>query len=122
MTADADGIQWIHRKDGEADIYFVANAKDSTLTTTLTLSLSGRIPEIWDPETGTWSMAETWTSAEGMTQVRLQLTTRRAVFLVLREQTTEQGPGLMPHQPASVEEITLNNPWAIKFDDGKTAE
>ena len=122
LTADADGIHWIHRKDGEADIYFVANTKDSTLTTTLTLSLSGRIPEIWDPETGTWSMAETWTSAEGMTQVRLQLTTRRAVFLVLREQTTDQGPGLMPHQPASVEEITLNNPWTIKFDDGKTVE
>ena len=122
LTADADGIQWIHRKDGEADIYFIANAKDSTINTTLTLSLSGRIPEIWNPETGTWSMAEAWTSAEGRTQLKLQLTTRRAVFLVLRKQTTEQGPGLMLHQPASVEEMALNNPWAVRFDDGKTVE
>lgn len=122
LKADASGIQWIHRKDGEVDVYFIANTTEDTQTATLTLSTTGRTPEVWDPETGTTSIAEAWTSAEGATRVRLELTSRRAVFLVLRKQTVEGGPGLALHQPDVKETVLLDHPWTITFADGKKAE
>ena len=37
LTTDAHSIHWIHRRDGETDIYFVANTKDSTLMPHVTI-------------------------------------------------------------------------------------
>ena len=59
MTSRAriHSIHWIHRRDGETDIYFVANTKDSTLMPHVTITGTGRLPEVWDPETGNMSEA-----------------------------------------------------------------
>ena len=111
LTTDAHSIHWIHRRDGETDIYFVANTKDSTLMPHVTITGTGRLPEVWDPETGNMSEAEIWKMADGKTQVTLNLTTRRAVFLVFRNPTTETGSAKESFSDDITDTIPITGTW-----------
>ena len=122
LTTDAHSIHWIHRRDGETDIYFVANTKDSTLMPHVTITGTGRLPEVWDPETGNMSEAEIWKMADGKTQVTLNLTTRRAVFLVFRNPTTETGSGKESFSEDITDIIPVTRKWTVRFDEGKVVE
>ena len=122
LTTDAHSIHWIHRRDGETDIYFVANTKDSTLMPHVTITGTGRLPEVWDPETGNMSEAEIWKMADGKTQVTLNLTTRRAVFLVFRNPTTETGSAKESFSDDITDTIPINGTWTVGFDEDKVVE
>ena len=122
LTTDAHSIHWIHRRDGETDIYFVANTKDSTLMPHVTITGTGRLPEVWDPETGNMSEAEIWKMADGKTQVTLNLTTRRAVFLVFRNPTTETGSAKESFSDDITDTIPITGTWTVGFDEDKVVE
>lgn len=122
LTTDAHSIHWIHRRDGETDIYFVANTKDSTLMPHVTITGTGRLPEVWDPETGNMSEAEIWKMADGKTQVTLNLTTRRAVFLVFRNPTTETGSAKESFSDDVTDTIPITGTWTVGFDEDKVVE
>ena len=122
LTADVDGIQWIHRKDGEADIYFISNTKDGTLAPTITVDGTGRKPEVWNPETGEEKEAAVWTVADGKTQVGLKLTTRRAVFLIFKEKTTATASAEDNRPSLTKDTLPMHGPWNVSFADGKRVE
>jgi len=122
LTTDAHSIHWIHRRDGETDIYFVANTKDSTLMPHVTITGTGRLPEVWDPETGNMSEAEIWKMADGKTQVTLNLTTRRALFLVFRNPTTETGSAKESFSDDITDTIPITGTWTVGFDEDKVVE
>ena len=122
LTTDAHSIHWIHRREGETDIYFVANTKDSTLMPHVTITGTGRLPEVWDPETGNMSEAEIWKMADGKTQVTLNLTTRRAVFLVFRNPTTETGSAKESFSDDITDTIPITGTWTVGFDEDKVVE
>ena len=46
-------LRWTHRRDGETEIYFVANPEERTVETVAIFRVSGKRPEIWDPVKGT---------------------------------------------------------------------
>ena len=122
LSADAPGIQWIHRSDDGADIYFIANTTDGDLSPTLTIEGTGRAPEVWDPETGKTSIAQTWKTTSGKTEVRLSLTTRRAIFLILKEETTETASCADSLPDSVTDTLAVNGPWTVRFADGKQVE
>ena len=122
LTTDAHSIHWIHRRDGETDIYFVANIKDSTLMPHVTITGTGRLPEVWDPETGNMSEAEIWKMADGKTQVTLNLTARRALFLVFRNPTTETGSAKESFSDDITDTIPITGTWTVGFDEDKVVE
>ena len=122
LSADVEGIQWIHRSDNGTDIYFIANAKDGGLAPTLTIEGTGRMPEVWDPETGETSIAKTWKMEDGKTQVKLNLTTRRSVFLILKDKTTETASNADGISSDVIDTLPVNGQWTIKFADGKQVE
>ncbi|MEI6916091.1 MAG: glycosyl hydrolase, partial [Armatimonadota bacterium] len=45
-------VRSIHRSLADGDLYFVANTQPTQLATTCTFRVSGRTPELWQPETG----------------------------------------------------------------------
>jgi len=122
LTADSPFIHWIHRKDADADIYFVANTKDSKLMPMVTVASKGRLPEVWDPETGNMYEAKKWQIADGKTQVMLNLTTRRAVFLVFRHPTTQTCSAKQPLSDNPIDTIPINGKWKVGFNEGKVVE
>ena len=107
--ADAD-IVWAHRETSTADIYFVANQKVRTEDVQTTYRVSGRIPEIWHPDTGIYDEAD-YKVERGRTMVKLHLTPEDSVFVVFRAKA-------QPHaKPAttSTKLATLDQAWKLTF-------
>ena len=117
LTSDIKEIQWIHRRDGETDIYFIANTKDSTIMPILTVSGYGRLPELWNPETGSISEAEVWRMADGKTHVELNLTAQQAVFLVFRKATAETCSAKESFSGGITDTIPVDGTWTVRFDE-----
>ncbi len=82
-------LHWIHRADGDDDIYFVANPRPQHVTASCTFRVSGKVPELWWPESGTIEPAGIYAEREGRTTVALPLGPSASVFVVFR-------PGLAP--------------------------
>lgn len=122
LTTESQALQWIHRRDGDADIYFIANVKDTTFSATLSFNMSGKQPEVWNPETGSTELAQAWLTSDGQTQVALHFDTHQSVFLVFRKGTQEKGPGLQMTQTVAVKTIPMNGHWKIAFPDCGTTE
>ena len=122
LTADDKSLQWTHRKDGETDIYFIANIQDTAFTSTISFSRAGRIPELWNPETGSISEAEAWLSADGHTKVTLHFDTHQSLFVVFRKATHDKGSGLQLQQPDIVRTLPVDGQWTISFPDYGTIE
>ena len=52
-SGDAEtAVDYIHRRDGPAEIYFVANGKPEAVTAQTAFRVTGRVPELWWPDSG----------------------------------------------------------------------
>ena len=119
LTTNEDGIEWIHRRGDGADIYFISNTSDSAKQVTITIGMEGLVPEVWNPEKGNCGAAKAWECHHGFTKVLLQLEKGQSQFIVLRKQTQEKGPGLNRPCIKRIDTVNLNQPWKIRFDEGK---
>ena len=121
LTTDAKSLQWIHRKDGDADIYFIANIQDTTFTTTLAFNHADRQPEIWNPETASIGNAQAWLAEDGQTKVSFRFDTHQSLFVVFRKGTNDKGPDLHLNLPSD-NIIPVEGPWTISFPDCATID
>jgi hypothetical protein len=77
-------LNWIHRATGEADLFFVCNPKPAVVSTVASFRVTGRIPELWSPESGFITEAPLYEEQEGCTHVMLTLAPGESVFVVFR--------------------------------------
>jgi hypothetical protein len=82
------GIDFIHRKDGESDIYFVCSRSDAWENISPTFRIAGKSPEIWLPDTGEMRRCPVSVEKDGRTTVPLQLEPYGSAFVVFRSPTT----------------------------------
>ncbi len=82
--ANAGQIPVRHRRDGDTDLFFVANMDKAPRSFVLSTLVSDRQPELWDAETGTIMDAPLWRAAGDRTEVNLSLGTHKSVFVVFR--------------------------------------
>ncbi len=112
----AGDIAWAHRATPEVDIYFVSNQRDQARTVEVSLRVSGRVPELWDPMSGEIRPASQWRMAGGRTVLPLRLDANGSIFVVLREPTTarqrDDGPNWI--ETSVVQKI--EGPWQVTFD------
>ena len=81
-----ENLDVIHRRDGESDIYFIANAQKNSRVETLRFRVSGKQPELWDAETGEIQDAAVWQDrGDGTTRVRVSLESEASIFVIFRE-------------------------------------
>lgn len=81
-------ICYTHRVDKGADIYFVSNQRREFDSVDCTFRVSGKIPELWHPDTGVIEPAPVWNSEDGRTKVRLDLDPAGSVFVIFRHAAT----------------------------------
>jgi len=74
----------IHRRDGEADLYFVSNQRKAFDTVECTFRVADKAPELWDLETGRTELAPVWHEEAGRTVVRLPFDPAGSMFIVFR--------------------------------------
>lgn len=85
-------LRFIHRRSGETDIYFVANSQPHEFAATCSFRVSGKIPELWWPDSSRMERAGMWEEKDGVTQVVLPLGPNGSVFVVFRERAGKEDP------------------------------
>ncbi len=90
--SDAE-LSWQHRRLADGDIYFVANRQRLDAEVLCDFRVAGRVPELWNPQTGEMQPAVIYTqdAATGRTCVPLQLGPAESVFVVFRKPSTTNG-------------------------------
>lgn len=79
------GIEYIHRRDGDLDLYFVSNQHNQPKTIEAVFRVAGRQPELWHADSGRIEDAAVFReTADGRTAVTLDLDPAGSVFVVFR--------------------------------------
>jgi hypothetical protein len=121
-------IDFIHRKTGNEEIYFVSNSSEKTQHVTCIFRVDPNlVPEIWDAETGQIQRNVSYTKTDkGITldMTMFPLGSRFVVFKNKESKTTEEEPvidlqfGLIKsqNQGEKIESIDLSENWELSFD------
>jgi len=108
-------IDYIHRRAGEAEIYFVASRSPHPQALECTFRVTGLMPEIWNPVTGGREPARAFAGAGGGTRLPLGLPPYGSAFVIFRGKATEP-QRTAREQPAPRPVKTLGGPWRVAFD------
>ncbi|KPL14377.1 MAG: hypothetical protein AMS26_11000 [Bacteroides sp. SM23_62] len=87
---DSANLDFIHRKTSSEEIYFVSNTRNESETINGIFRVNGKIPEIWDPETGTMQTAGLYDLNGETTRIPLKLQPHGSVFIVFRANDQSQ--------------------------------
>jgi hypothetical protein len=80
-------LLYTHRRDKDADIYFVANPQAQEIATMAAFRVSGKAPELWCPVTGRITCPAVYDETDGTLRLPLHLGPHGSVFVVFREKT-----------------------------------
>ena len=121
MTADVDPAQnWIHRRDGGPDDFFLVNLSCQDLATAVRFRVAGKQPELWDPVTGDIrDLAEFTATRNGTTEVPLQFAPQQSFFVVFRRGMHNTASGSRNGRknfPATRPALELAGAWDVAFD------
>jgi hypothetical protein len=90
-------IDFIHRKTGTSDIYFIRNKTMDQRMVNVRFRVSGKTPEIWDPETGKITRYHVYQNVPEGIEVPLAFDPMGSVFVIFQmEQDAEYIQKLSP--------------------------
>jgi hypothetical protein len=110
-------LDYIHRADGNVDIYFVANRTNCWQDADCAFRVTGKAPELWDPVSGAMLPAAVFNEAAGHTTLRLRFAPYGSMFVIFRKPGAQTAvAGVKSNFPnfSSPQEIT--GPWTVQFD------
>lgn len=124
ILPDCDGIgivngtlNYIHRRTADADIYFVANRSNQTVTAACTFRVKGLVPELWNAVTGEHRFALAYqVQPDGRITVPLQFDPCGSWFVVFRAPAAQHPPTGPRNFPEFTELQPLDADWTVAFD------
>jgi len=105
-------LRFIHRADNGTDVYFVANGYPYAVAATAAFRVTGRVPELWWPETGRIERAVIYEKEGGLTHVLLPLGPSGSVFVVFRERAQGDSIASITHNGQPVLSLNASRPAA----------
>ena len=109
------GIDWIHYRIGDAEVYFLAELDGTTRSVNATFRIAGRIPELWNAVNGSVRDATTYQFVDGRTRMPLELDSYGSLFVVFgKESKTDRIAG--PNFPTWQETQSIAGSWDVTFD------
>jgi hypothetical protein len=109
-------LDYIHRRDGETDIYFVVNPERTPVRGVVKFRVGGKSPEYWDPVTGSIRTLPEWhTGADGRIEVPVALEAFGSAFVVFRNSRREP-PTPAQNFPQTKPLLEILGPWQVAFD------
>jgi len=116
-------LRYTHRTIGDAEVYFVANPQPFDVAATASFRITGKLPEVWCPETGRTAPAVAFDEKDGVTRVPLSLGASGSLFVVFRKPAdaakqvvsiTRDGKELLPlHAAATPQAPDASKPFTI---------
>ncbi len=109
-------LDWIHRRDGDSEIYFLSNQSRVAAAAEVVFRVGGRQPELWDAVTGRIRDLTDWREEDGRTVVPLEFAPRESYFVVFRKKaaTGSSKDANNFHELKPVAELA--GPWNVSFD------
>jgi alpha-L-rhamnosidase len=111
-------IPFLHRKLADGDSYFLVNRNDRAEIIEARFRVTGKAPELWHAETGT-SEPVSYRIENGETIVPLSLDSEESVHVVFRKAAIADA--LVIKTPAPSVLMTLDGPWTVTFQPGRSA-
>ncbi len=108
-------LRYAHRRDGQSEIYFVANPEDRVVSAECSFRVKDQKPELWDALTGQTRTLPQYTFKDGSTTVSLRFEPSQSFFVVFRTSSAKQKPSgrnFADTQPLS----QLSGSWEVRFD------
>jgi hypothetical protein len=108
-------MRYIHRRDGDTDIYFIANTSDRHMKVDCRFRVTGRQPEWWNPVTGERRELTQFAEGEGRTSMFLLLDAFESGFVVFQK-PARVAANSFQNYPEWQMSLTLTAPWQVSFD------
>ncbi len=83
-------LRFVHRTDADADLYFVANPNANAISVDCRFRVTGRQPELWNPESGQIEPIAYWAEQGNVTSVPLSMGPVGSTFIVFRKPAADR--------------------------------
>ena len=115
---DGAPVHYGHRTLANADIYFVSNQSDQTITVTPEFRITGMQPELWAPVTGEMRKLNAYTQKDSATAVPLVLAPYESNFIVFKDKAgAATSADVKANFPDRTQIANLKGPWTVDFVD-----
>lgn len=84
------GIEYIHRRTETEDIYFISNQEHRTVALECSFRVTGKAPEIWNPETGLTTEAGYYRETGACTVLPLTIDAAGSLFVIFNNNRQER--------------------------------
>lgn len=110
----SDSILYVHRRDSEADVYFLSNQYHGYRKEEIGFRVTGRQPELWNPVTGEMRDLPLYEAKGAFTYVTLEFDASDSWFIVFRKKVSKSV--LCTNFPKTVSCQTLSGQWTVSLD------
>lgn len=109
-------LVWKHRRDGDSEIYFLANQIVKPLRTKVSFRVVDRGAELWNPVTGERRpLPQVRTASGGRAEIDLEFVPNESYFVIFGGETgSKDAKGANFPSYKSVQEVT--GAWDVQFD------
>ncbi len=119
-------MAYIHRRVGDAEVYFVSNQNYRSINVDCSFRVSGLVPELWHGDSGVSEAAPMYRSEGKLTTVSLHLGPAESVFVVFRAgrampHLSSLSSGATPIAPIRMPKITIKSA-RYETADGRGAD
>ena len=109
-------LRYTHRRDGETEIYFLANPTARALETVAEFRVQGKRPELWDAVNGEIRALPQFMEKEGLTSLPLRFEPHQSFFVIFRKAAGKAVAPARPNFLALSAVSVLEGPWEVSFD------
>jgi hypothetical protein len=109
-------LDYIHRHDGDSEIYFVANRTNAETSAVIAFRVSGKAPELWNAVTGEHFFAPAYEVQNGRVLVPIKFTPCGSWFVIFREPAAKHPIAAKSNSPAFATVAEISGPWTVRFD------
>ena len=113
----SDGLTFLHRREGDVEIYFVTNLQPRASRIPVTFRIHGKYPEIWNPMTGDIQSCEGYRVMEGGIQIPVDLHPWASIIYVFSTGTQRSSTATVHSAAAPTPgELSIQGPWRMVLE------
>ncbi len=109
-------IDFIHRRAGDAEIYFLANRNGRAESMDCSFRVAGRQPELWNPVTGEHRDLPQFKIENNRTTVPLEFEPDGSMFVVFRHRASTKAANAGKNFPTIQPVMAISGAWRVDFD------
>jgi hypothetical protein len=114
VEAGKADLHWVRRRDGYADIFFLANVAHSAGAALCTFAVTGKQPELWDAVSGSARLLPDYQEEGQVIRIPLEFVPAGSFFIVFRVAPRDAGRHGR-NFPSLAAKRDISGPWEVAF-------